>query len=147
MRHNPVCFTGHRRGSTLTINCLASFLVLWRGSSASPRNWRARAGFGVDLEFYGEVCLGESYRGQLVFRFSASARLCRITPPRNSSGCCHGAGIRHDPGFGITAQVMRGEPCQTAADGSLLYDGPDHFRREAVSPHSPRLVDGSKQRA
>src|SRR5215469_10605337 len=45
------------------------------------------------------------------------------------------------------AQVMRGEPCQTAADGSLLYDGPDHFRREAVSRHSPRLVDGSKQRA
>jgi len=44
------------------------------------------------------------------------------------------------------AQVMRGEPCQTAADGSLLYDGPDHFRREAVSPHSLRLVDGSKQR-
>ena len=37
-----------------------------------------------------------------VFRVSAGARLCRITPPRNSSGCCHSAGIRPDPGFGIT---------------------------------------------
>jgi hypothetical protein len=42
MRHNPLCFTGHGRGSTLAINCLASFLVLWRASSASPRRWRAK---------------------------------------------------------------------------------------------------------
>jgi hypothetical protein len=65
MRHNPVCFKGHARGSTLTINCSASFLVLWSASSASPRSWRAKARSGVDHEFYGEVCLGESYRGQL----------------------------------------------------------------------------------
>ena len=38
MRDNPLCFTGHGRGLTLTINCLASFLVLWRDSSASPRS-------------------------------------------------------------------------------------------------------------
>jgi hypothetical protein len=37
-----------------------------------------------------------------VFRVSAGARVCRITPPGNSSGCCHSAGIRPDPGFGIT---------------------------------------------
>jgi hypothetical protein len=59
-----MCFTGHGRGSTLTISCLASFLVLWRASSASPSSWRAKAGFRVDHECYGEVCLGESYGGQ-----------------------------------------------------------------------------------
>ena len=42
-----------------------------------------------------------------VFRVSAGARLCRITPLRNSSGCCHGAGIRPDPGFAITPKVVR----------------------------------------
>jgi hypothetical protein len=42
-----------------------------------------------------------------VFRFSAGARLCRITPPRNSAGCCHSAGIRHDPGFGIMQSIFR----------------------------------------
>src|ERR1700688_591247 len=56
-----------------------------------------------------------------VFRFSAGARLCRITPPRNSSGCCHSAGIRHDPGFGITVQRMRdreGEKLNCAPEAS-----------------------------
>ena len=103
MRHNPVFFTGHGRGSTLTINCLASFLVFWRASSASPRSWRAKAGFGVDHECYSEVAWENLIEAGLVFRFSAGAKLCRITPPRNSSGCCQSAGIRHDPGFGITA--------------------------------------------
>jgi len=81
MRHNPVCFTGHGRGSTLTISCLASFLVLWRASSASPRSWRAKAGFRVDHECYGEVCLGESYRGQ----FGIPIFGWRRTMPNHSS--------------------------------------------------------------
>jgi hypothetical protein len=30
-----------------------------------PTQLARQGGFGVDHEFYGEVCLGESYRGQL----------------------------------------------------------------------------------
>src|SRR5215469_5951070 len=44
------------------------------------------------------------------------------------------------------AQVMWGKAHQPAVGGSLFHDGPDHLRRETVSPHSSRFVDGSKER-
>ena len=44
------------------------------------------------------------------------------------------------------AQVMWSKADQTAVGGSLFHDGPDHLRRETVSPYSSRFVDGSKER-
>src|SRR5215469_12784624 len=42
------------------------------------------------------------------------------------------------------AQVMWSKAHQTAVGGSLFHNGPDHLRRETVSPHSSRFVDGSE---
>ena len=53
-----------------------------------------------------------------VFRFSAGARLCRITLPRNSSVCCHSAGIRHYPGFGMSGGPVLGSAMHQEASWS-----------------------------
>jgi hypothetical protein len=55
------------------------------------------------------------------FRFSAGARLCRIIPPRNSSGCCRSADIRHDPGFGIALQIVRRQVGHSNASGGFGF--------------------------
>jgi hypothetical protein len=85
MRHNPVCF--HRTWTRLnTHHQLFSILILFFGAaSAALSGWRAKAGFRVDHECYDAVCLGESYRGQFGIPIFGWRRLCRITPPRNSS--------------------------------------------------------------
>jgi hypothetical protein len=76
-----------------------------------------------------------------VFRVSAGARLCRITPPRNSSGCCHSAGIRHDPRFGITTQVERRDVLQTHPFTTDPNHVPDYILRDTVPSNLPRPGD------
>ena len=95
MRHNPLCFTGHARSSTFTINCLASFLVLWRASSASPRSWRTKRFWVSITNVTARYARANLIEASSIFRFSAGAGLCRINPPRNSSSCCRPAISKH----------------------------------------------------
>ncbi len=98
MRHNPMCFTGHGRGSNThhqslsILSCsLASFLGI-------PSSWRAKAGFRVDHECYGEVCLGESYRGQFgIPIFGWRPDYAESLERGTAQAARHGAGIRHNP--------------------------------------------------
>jgi hypothetical protein len=94
---------------------LASFLVLWRASSASPRSWRAKRFLESITNVTARYAWANLIEASSVFRSSAGARLCRITSPRNSSGRCHGASIRRNPGFGIATKIVG---CQ------MVYAGP-----------------------
>jgi|ERR1700733_10221337 len=91
------------------------------------------------------------------FRFSAGARLCRITRPRKSSGRCDGAGIRHDPGFGIAPQFVGRQVLDADLVRVTQHDLPNRRRAErgarhlVVLAHRPKYLplrdlrrDGSK---
>jgi len=104
-----------------------------------PANWFGKAGFQA-----GQECSATHVFGQIpsrmcsVFRSSAGARLCRIAEVRKSSGCCHGAVIRHIPEFGIAPQVMGCDVLQARSPAA----GPDHvphdILRDASAPHLSR---------
>jgi hypothetical protein len=141
MRHNPLCFTGHGRGSTLTINCLASFFVLWRASSAFPRSWRAKRVLESITNVTARYAWANLIQASSVFRSSAGARLCRITSPRNSSGRCHGASIRRNPGFGIASPIVRRQLRHSNALRGFLHDVPNCLHRHPIAPYPAYLVD------
>jgi hypothetical protein len=106
MRHNPVCFTGHGRGSTLTISCLHPFLFFGELPRRPQAVGAPRRVFGSITNVTARCAWASLIVASSVFRSSAGTGLCRITRARNSSGRCHGAGIRHNPGCGITTQVV-----------------------------------------
>jgi hypothetical protein len=128
----------HHQLFSILFCSLASFLGV-------PTELARQAGFGVDHECYGEVCLGESYPGQFGIPIFGWRRLCRITSPRNSSGRCHGASIRRNPGFGIAPQIVRRQFGHSNASGGFLHDVPNRLYRHPISPGPAYFVDPAEQ--
>jgi hypothetical protein len=58
-----------------------------------------------------------------------------------------GAWIRHDPAFGIAAEIVRRNAIQTTFRGPRLYDAPYDFRTETACRDPVGLVNRPKNRA
>jgi integrase len=106
MRHSPVCFTGHGGSSALAIRSFNDLPLPLFSIVGAPANCLGKAGFPGWSRMFGNACLWRIPSWICsVFRSSARVRLCRIAEVRKSSGCCHGAVIRHIPEFGIVATM------------------------------------------